>query len=130
MLFDLEIKLRVDYNPDTESLAIKEFDLIHQSKISNESVPYKKTHELTDSQERYGILTLGASMPIPTGSTIHFIAKKDKIEKKYCAKSHRTVKGRIDGLRQFFKDFESVLQINSSYEVEYIAQTNTVIFHI
>ena len=129
MLFDLDIKLRVDYNPDTESLEIKEFELIRQEKISNESV-YQKQHRLTETQERYGIFTFGKSLPVPLGTEITFIAKKDGVEKRYYVKSHRTIKGRIDGLRQFYKDFAETLKIDDSYAVKYIAQTNTVIFHV
>lgn len=130
MLFDLDIKLCLDYDPNTESISLKRFELVKQEKISDNSDPYCKNHLITDTQERYSILTLGKSMPIPLGCEITFIAKEiNGNEKIYQIRSHRTIKGRLDGLRQFYKDFEGVLKIGNSYAVEYNTKDNVVIFH-
>lgn len=128
MLFNLNIQLSVEYNPQAETLEIKDFQLLKQEKVTDKSEPYRKIHLINETQERYSILTFGKSMPFPPNQEMTLVVEEDSYDKtkEYKIKSHSTVKGRIDGLRKIYLNHPSVLAVGEYCEAVYDIESNVL----
>lgn len=76
--------------------------------------------DLTSTDVKYGILTLGSKFPIGTGVPVTVCFHGSR----YAAKTHNTSKGRVDGLRKLFTDHG--LQPGQTLEVWYDPAENTI----
>lgn len=78
------------------------------------------TKEIGTTDVKYNILTLGAKFHIGFGSPVTI----QMDHHSYQVKMHNSVKGRIDGLKQFYQDHN--LELGSKLEIGYSRQKNLI----
>ena len=128
MLFNLNIQLLAEFNPQTETLEVKDFKLLKQEKVTDKSEPYRKKHLINATQERYSILTFGKTMPFPLNQVLTLVVEDDSNDnpKTYQIKSHSSIKGRLDGLRQTYLEHPSVLAVDEYCDAVYDIDSNVL----
>ena len=75
---------------------------------------------LNPSDLNYNIFTCGSSINIPQGAEIGFYAYINKKPNYWSVKTHKTVKGRSDGLSEFYKEYASELKAGKKFTVIYV----------
>ena len=81
---------------------------------------------LNPSDVKYNIFTTSRSLGIPLGETIGFYAYIDKRAKFWTVKTHKTTSGRIDGLGDFYKEYEGFLHAGKKMVVAYVPGVHIV----
>ena len=80
-------------------------------------------HKINETENRYGILTLGAKsavgklLPTVTEITIEIDGKKFVSERPIV--THKSTRGRIDGLTQLFREYKEKLEVGAVLIVSY-----------
>jgi hypothetical protein len=126
---DIEVNIEAIYNTETEEFQI----------ISCKPHIYKKEdvddeeyliHLLSKTQYNFGILTLGAKsvvgrqLPPNETVTIKFFEGKKEIDER-TIRTHKTVKGRLDGLTSFYASNPDINE-NTEFKIKYISDTKTL----
>ncbi|SHM72160.1 hypothetical protein SAMN05660826_01767 [Caldanaerovirga acetigignens] len=97
----LEVEFLFNIDLENEDLSIDSVKL-KSVRMQGKKEDETTIHTLTETQVKFGILTLGAKSSVgkvmPLGEEIII----DYYGEKITAKTHRTVKGRIDGLTRFY----------------------------
>lgn len=106
----VDVKLEVMYNPETNELDIVSCSPSIVSQRILDPKRYFK-HKMTKTQLKYGILTLGArtrmGQEIPLGKVIDIkLNDKEPIQ----IKTHRAIKGRIDGLTRVYAEHPELIE--------------------
>jgi len=87
-------------------------------------------HRIKETENRYGILTLGVKssvgMLIPTGTEITIEIDGEKFISERPIVTHKSTRGRIDGLTQFFRENKEKLTVGAIIRVSYDPQNSTL----
>ena len=111
-LLDIQLNLKILYNSNTDEIEI----LTSTSKILNkEDYKKKKWQELkvTETMINYGLLTLGSRSEIDSllkkGEQLQFnFIENDSVVFKKEITTHKTVGGRVDKLKEWFKLYPNI----------------------
>lgn len=97
----LELEFVFNIDPENKEVSIDSVRL-KSARVHEKDEDIITKHTLTETQVKFGILTLGAKSSVgrmlPLGEEITI----DYYGEKIPAKTHRTVRGRIDGLTKFY----------------------------
>lgn len=115
---EIDVKLEVIFNSENNEFSIVSCKPNISKKLN---VDAQKTikHTLTDTQIKFGILTLGSKNEvgknIPLGTTIELkVNEENPIE----ITTHKTIRGRIDGLTKTYSKYPELVA-GSEIEVSY-----------
>lgn len=115
---EVDVKFEIIYNSAKDEFSIISCNPSISKKIE---INTKKTikHKLTKTQVKFGILTLGSrndvGQNIPLGKTIELVVNDDKPIK---ITTHKTIKGRIDGLTKTYSKHPELVE-NTEIEVSF-----------
>ena len=125
---DLTISMGISFDPSTGQLSITSTNQsISVSKIIEKNEVHIQT--ITNTQKKFGLLTLGArsvvGKKIPTGEviTLKFNGKEFSGKK---ITTHKTTKGRVDGLSSLYSEYENNLKVGSKLEVKFDLKTKVL----
>lgn len=119
MILNVTIDLQLDYDKETDQIRVLSCNPVVQNSTLVSPVIQ---HELTETQVKFGILTLGKKMSayLPQGTEIEiYIDGENAIGENKFLKTHSQVKGRIDGLTKMFKKYSEKLQPGIELDISY-----------
>lgn len=131
---NLNVSLSLSINTSTNEIEVKDCKANVINVINDDINKTKYTeHKINETQNRYGILTLGAKsavgmlMPIATEITIEMDGKKFISEHPIV--THKSTRGRIDGLTQFFREYKEKFIVGAVLSVLYDPQNSILIIN-
>lgn len=87
-------------------------------------------HVISETENRYGILTLGSKSLVgksmQKGTTIKINIKGKEFNSTRPIRTHRVTQGRIDGLTQLFRTFPEELGVGKKINVTYDSDNRTI----
>lgn len=120
---NMDVKLEIEYDEVNGTFNVMSCIPI----ITNNSSALNSNfeHTLTETQTRYGILTLGSKFGnyMPRGQEVEI--EVNGVKYKDTVVTHKTIKGRIDGLTKFYKEF-SDLKEGTALDIIYDAESKTL----
>ena len=127
---NLEINLVLEYDIDNDELSLVSSD----TKLKSASIIKKKIsieHQISETQYKFGILTLGAKNEIgkvlPLSTEIKIIVNGEYYKNKTII-SHKSVRGRIDGLTDMY-NCNPELKVGSSVYIIYDPDTKELMIN-
>lgn len=130
VLGDLEINLTIEYDVDKDEINLVSSDI----KLKSKSIVEKNIeieHKISETQFKFGILTLGAKSSI--GKILPLATEvKLKINGEYYTNkkisTHKSVRGRIDGLTDMYSCYPE-LKVGSTIKIEYDTSSKELIIN-
>lgn len=120
VLGKLEINLVIEYDIDKDDINLVASDV----KLNSKSIVEKKIeieHKISETQFKFGILTLGARSDIgkllPLATEIKIKVNGEYYTNKKIS-THKSVRGRIDGLTDMYNCYPE-LKVGSTIKVEF-----------
>lgn len=127
MDFKLDINVKIEVVYDSQKEEFKVISCI--PKISEKKkIDTTKTiiHEITETQKKFGILTLGSKNAIgeilPKEKSIRIKFNGEEYTDRRVS-THKTTKGRIDGLTSLYAKYPEI-QVGTKMEISFDVKTN------
>ncbi|EQC0811976.1 hypothetical protein ACY2EZ_002777 [Listeria innocua] len=119
---NIALKLVIDSQSDvvevleTSATVLKAFS-------TTEETANVSSHIISESENKYGILTLGAKsragMLIPTSSEITIIVNGEEYKPAKPVSSHKHTRGRIDGLTRLYREYPDIFKAGSEIRMQF-----------
>ncbi|WMJ77550.1 MULTISPECIES: hypothetical protein [unclassified Sedimentibacter] len=126
---NLNVLLTLAVDVATNKVEVQNCDakVVKVASDDNNQIQYTE-HQINETENRYGILTLGAKslvgMLMPTATEVTIEIDGVKFISSKSIRSHRSTRGRIDGLTQLFREFPDKLAVGAILSVSYDSQTS------
>jgi len=125
----LNVVLTLSVNLSTNEVEVQDCDANIIKITNDDNIQIQCTeHQINETENHYGILTLGAKssvgMLIPTATEITIELDDEEFISSKSITTHRSTRGRIDGLTQLFRTFPEKLAVGAILSVSYDPQTS------
>lgn len=119
---NIDVKLEVDYDSINNEFIVVSCNPVIQNPNQSSMI---MTHALSETQIKFGILTLGAKIGknIPKGKEILIQVNGIPYNSEKPIITHKSVKGRVDGLTGFYKTYDRFI-VGTILQVEFDVQNN------
>ncbi|MDU5107771.1 hypothetical protein [Clostridium sp.] len=119
---NIDIKLEIDYDTINKEFIVVSCNPVILNQNQSSMI---MTHTLSETQIKFGILTLGAKIGknIPKGKDILIKVNGNLYSSEKQIITHRSVKGRIDGLTAFYKTYDDFIA-GTSLQVDFDINNN------
>lgn len=126
MKLDINVKLTLNFNSQNKQFKVLSCIPIIPNPLFK---PTSITHTLTETQIKFGILTLGKTLRqyIPVHHSINIFLNNTILQTENPLKTHKSVNGRINGLTQLYKHYPDVFYANAILNVSFNAKNDQLL---
>lgn len=126
---NLGLKLDISINLDNDEVEIRACEAtVLQASATNQQQKNAITHTISQTENHYGIITLGAKKSqlilMPIDKEIELEINDQKFDNSKQISTHKTVKGRVDGLTALYRQYSNELSVGSIVTVKYDTNNN------